>query len=271
MAKTGSSQKTSTRSSVRLPAKLKSEVAKALGFYVYALIDPRNNEIFYIGKGKGSRFLAHQSEAVRQSGKSAKAERIRSILDAGHTPSVDIIRHGLKDEKTAFLVESVLIDALPGLTNKVSGHDADRLPLDELIVRYAAPELSNDAPPAVMIRLRAWQDAPEKVERGYTRKGHGWRSGMPLEELADSTRAWWKISPDTVDRKGAQHAVAVCEGITRGVFEIGKWIGPRKDGRRAFHALPVVSGPVFDSYIGDVGKRLPAARGSQNPITYWPA
>ena len=27
------------------------------GFYVYALIDPRDNKVFYIGKGNGNRIL----------------------------------------------------------------------------------------------------------------------------------------------------------------------------------------------------------------------
>ena len=28
-------------------------------YYVYGLIDPRNDSIFYVGKGKGKRYLDH--------------------------------------------------------------------------------------------------------------------------------------------------------------------------------------------------------------------
>ena len=31
-------------------------------FYVYGLIDPRNNSIFYIGKGKDKRVFNHSNE-----------------------------------------------------------------------------------------------------------------------------------------------------------------------------------------------------------------
>lgn len=33
-------------------------------FYVYALIDPKVDEIFYIGKGKNNRHLDHIKEVV---------------------------------------------------------------------------------------------------------------------------------------------------------------------------------------------------------------
>jgi hypothetical protein len=34
-------------------------VCNSLGNYVYRLIDPRNGETFYVGKGKGNRVFAH--------------------------------------------------------------------------------------------------------------------------------------------------------------------------------------------------------------------
>jgi hypothetical protein len=260
-----------SQAGVRLPDNLASVVAAKLGYYVYVLVDPRDEAVFYVGKGQGSRFLAHETEAVHSTGKSAKTDRIRDILASGFRPRVDIVRHGLADESTALLVEGAVIDALsPGLTNAVAGHGDGRQPLDELKVLYAAPALSSDVSPAVMVRLSQWESAPHEIEPGYMRREHGWRNGMSLTELADSTRAWWKISPESARRRGAQHAVAVFEGVTRGVFKIGDWIEPREDGRRAFSATPVTAGDVYAAYVGIVGKRLPTTRGSQNPITYWP-
>ena len=35
----------------------RQKVKEALGYYVYALVDPRDWKIFYIGKGKGNRIF----------------------------------------------------------------------------------------------------------------------------------------------------------------------------------------------------------------------
>ena len=39
--------------------RLPEEVAKQLKWYVYRLIDPRNGETCYVGKGKGDRVFVH--------------------------------------------------------------------------------------------------------------------------------------------------------------------------------------------------------------------
>jgi len=35
------------------------EVEKEIGYYVYRLIDPRNGNVFYVGKGKGNQVFNH--------------------------------------------------------------------------------------------------------------------------------------------------------------------------------------------------------------------
>ena len=104
---------------------LPPEVAAAIGHYVYALKDPRDGAVFYIGKGIGDRVHAHVREALG-TGAVAKLERIRQIQASGADVRHVIIRSGLASEAEALAVEQAVIDALTlagaPLTNLVKGH-----------------------------------------------------------------------------------------------------------------------------------------------------
>jgi hypothetical protein len=98
------------------------ETTRRLKTYVYRLIDPRNGETFYVGKGSGNRVFAHIREEANLEGDSEnnKLKRIRQIHLAGLEVAHIIHRHGM-DEKTALEVEAALIDAFPGLENQAGG------------------------------------------------------------------------------------------------------------------------------------------------------
>ena len=56
-----------------------------LGYYVYALVDPRDGKIFYVGKGHDDRVFAHARAALKPNDivPSDKIEIIRSIIKRG--------------------------------------------------------------------------------------------------------------------------------------------------------------------------------------------
>jgi hypothetical protein len=57
-----------------------SVLAKDLKPYsVYELLDPRDGQVFYIGKGLGARALQHELEAKNKSIETEKTKRIREI------------------------------------------------------------------------------------------------------------------------------------------------------------------------------------------------
>jgi hypothetical protein len=273
------SERTTVERIPSLSRRVPPEVALRIGpCYVYVLIDPRNHQIFYVGKGTGDRPSSHDREArltLEAERSKAKTERIRDITAAGLKPLVDIVRHGIK-ESEAFQIEAALIDCLrPNITNIDRGHGSDdgRMPLEDLIARYGATDLSNEIPEAaLLIRLQGrWNLLNEEVEPGYFRKGSGWKPRLTDQELYDSVRAWWAVSPKSADRHGAKHAVAVFAGVTRAVYGIESWLGPRTDGRWAFTGERVTAGPVFDAYCGPLGRRVAFAQGSRNPTSYWPS
>ena len=41
------------------------EVVERLNYYVYRLIDTRDGQTFYVGKGKGNRVFAHVNDAMK--------------------------------------------------------------------------------------------------------------------------------------------------------------------------------------------------------------
>lgn len=84
---------------------------EALGYYVYFLINPLDNKIFYVGKGKGNRVFRHAKAALIEWQNSDKLDIIRDIINKKQSVKYYILRHGLS-ENEAFLVESAFIDFL---------------------------------------------------------------------------------------------------------------------------------------------------------------
>lgn len=261
-------------------------VTEALGpYYVYLLVDPEGDEIFYIGKGTDWRFAAHLVEDhvvgddALDEDRGAKHRRIDAIRARGDEPRVEFARRQIQNEADAYLIEAVLIDVLRRhgprtLVNAVRGHGSDLglISLDELQEQVATPELTTSTP-AILIKLSWWAD---EEDAALPRHGYGFKRGMSREALYDSTRAWWKLSLSRA--KGFDYAVAVFQGVTRGVWRIDHSSWRSEGGRVAFRGSEIVpSDEAYDAYIGAIGRRVPAMRadgrtvfGSGQPIAYWP-
>jgi antitoxin component YwqK of YwqJK toxin-antitoxin module len=77
-------------------------------FYVYGLIDPRTNSLFYIGKGRGNRINQHFHNKVKSDGNN---EKIRVINEIQNTKlNVKKIQIGKNlSEESAYILEKILI------------------------------------------------------------------------------------------------------------------------------------------------------------------
>jgi hypothetical protein len=94
-------------------------------YYVYGLVNPIDNEIFYVGKGSGKRAYDH----LKPSGwgkNPHKLHKIKKIRSSGNQPYVIFLYENL-DEDTAFKIEMMEIKRLRDsgvcLTNMTDGGD----------------------------------------------------------------------------------------------------------------------------------------------------
>ena len=230
------------------------DVAEKLKTYVYRLIDPRNGETFYVGKGKGNRVFAHIHEQVDDDDPSNKLKRIRDIRLAGFEVAHVIHRHGM-DDKTAFEVEAALMDAYPGLTNVAGGignSDYGAMHALEIVRRYAAePAVFQHKALLVSVNRSAADSS-----------------------LYEATRYAWKISLKKA--KQADVVLSTRQGIIVGAFVPTEWLEATTEN---FPGREPIPGRF--SFVGFdapqemrslyVGKRVPdeyRKQGAANPVRY---
>jgi len=180
-------------------------VSSKLGFYVYRLIDPRNGETFYVGKGVGNRVFAHVKgeNTLSDDVLTGKLQRIRDIRRSGFDVIHVIHRHGM-NEVTAFEVEAALIDAYPETSNAVGGRASDERGLmhaRQIAERYEAREVVFRCR-TILININQMA-----VERG---------------SIYEAVRFAWKLDPKKASKAGI--VLAVDKGLVIGVFIVDVWL-----------------------------------------------
>jgi hypothetical protein len=230
-------------------------VRRKLRYYVYVYVDPRSDEVFYVGKGTGNRAFAHLLEGAG----SAKSKRIRAIRRGGQEPGIEVLAHGL-DEVTAFKLEAAAIDLLGRrrLTNLVRGLGSrvgGRMTVQQLNALYA-PKPAVFQHPAILIRINQL-----------------FRYGMTEIELYDATRGVWRLNPESA---AGRLAMPVFDRVIQEVYEVEQWLPAGSTfstrGRLRTRGRFEFVGRIADSRIRDLYRyksldsRL--TPGSQNPIRY---
>lgn len=184
------------------------------GYYVYALIDPRSNDVFYIGKGTGNRVFSHEAE----SGKSLESEKekIRKIQDIennGFSVKRIMVNWGLSEQE-AFAAEASLINLLNvisdiRLTNIVAGHHVhESLTVETFEQRFGAELLKTEEIKHNILVI--------KINKQY-------RQNMSNYEIYDAVRGMWRVSLNSIKSKEIRYVFAVYNGLIVGVYKPDEW------------------------------------------------
>jgi len=76
-------------------------------YYVYQLVDPRNNKVFYIGEGKGKRAYSHLN-FTSGCNNPHKDRIIKKIQNSGQQVIVEIVCDGLTKQQSMKLEEELI-------------------------------------------------------------------------------------------------------------------------------------------------------------------
>ena len=234
-------------------------VPSEIGYYIYALceINGEDRIPFYIGKGKHDRCLQHLDTDEDD----ARSKKIKSLIQLDRL-GIDIIRHGIKTDKEAKIIEATCIDLLGvgNLTNKVrgSGVDMGRVSLEEIYSLRSGKTIKIKPKHAGIAFL---------LNSTY-------KSGMSDLALFEVTRGVWR---NPRRDESIKYAYATYGGLIKEVYEIHGWVpaGTQEYFEREFTDKDIAnrwefigkkaSQEVRDLYIGKI---LEKDRSFGSPFVY---
>jgi len=145
-------------------------------FYVYTIVDPRKEKIFYVGKGMEKRPFAHAAEA-RTDCDCKKCKYVRDVWAAGYSVRVDYV-YETTDERDAPLHEK------------------------QLIVNIGLRRLCNKRPGCISVQVKGWNDPVAEAEhrefmyRIDQDRLTEMRRRLEAGELNPKSAAYWKKKID---------------------------------------------------------------------------
>lgn len=242
--------------------KFSPEVIVQLNYYVYRLIDPRNGQTFYVGKGKGNRVFQHVQGVIRRYDKGEdvsdddpnKMRIIKEIINEG-LEVIHIIQRWNLSEKEALEVEAALIDAYQGLSNLQSGHHFEYGVSNAEVLQKRFSRIVYEEPSDfkyIIFKIRFW-----RLEELFNE--------FPVTFRYESTRRSWKIKPRSI--RDYPYAFSVTDGIVKEVYKINKWNKDPNSPRYAF------DGEIAEETVRErfVNTRIPDAyckKGMASPVLF---
>lgn len=241
--------------------KFTHEVCEKIGYYVYRLVDPRNGQTFYVGKGKGNRVFAHTNYALKSipmgehlqdtdSDISLKVKIICDIHNAGFEVIHIIHRWGLETNTQALLIEAAVMDCYAGLSNIQGGYETDCsvVRVEQLQKRFSIKPFKEPHNIKYMI-IKIKQSIID--ERG---------------SVYEAVRRAWKVSSKKINKYS--YVLAVKKGIVEEVYCPTKWERNQERPDRYEFVGEIAPAEIQEIFKG---KRIPdkyIQRGMSNPVLY---
>ncbi|MGG7102506.1 GIY-YIG nuclease family protein [Rhodococcus sp. 24CO] len=252
----------STEVLVRKPAPqpFSEKVGKRLGEYVFALRDPRNNQVFHVGHGTGNQVFASVFEALGEldnlegaSGSAdtpgvtaAKISRIREIYDAGSAVEHYVLirsvagadASGTADAVVSGIVETLRIseagENLTNLAGEVTDKDLRATRVEEIALRYSADPAPELPTPSVVLHV------PGSA-----------RAGATAEEIYELARQEWAAGAAVRAEVGIP-VLVFADSIIRGAFRAQSWeVSTRNaDGSMLWRFTGDVDDELAAKYVG---------------------
>jgi uncharacterized protein len=189
-----------------------------LGHYVYVLRNPIDRKVFYIGKGVGSRVLAHANGVIDANDlpENMKVQTIQLIHAAGLEVESFIIQHGLASDDHAFHTESAVFGILK-LLDEQPGHD-----LFTLTNLIQPPKFENFGLMSVDDTLAIYGEPADRSliphNSVFIKPTEMWRKGMSREDLWEATSGWWNMNEHRL--KSIRYVFAIPNFVIRAAWEV---------------------------------------------------
>lgn len=245
------------------PNPLPPRVVENLGLYLYALRDPRDRSIFYVGVGRGNRVYSHDWDALGEAGtrdaesvgdadrdetRAAWVQRIRDIYAAGHSVEHIVLRHRIDvpHDPVAAAKESahLVVDALrllergsgaPVLTN-LAGEPVDlekrAMSVAELAVQYSALPAPELPVPGALVRVPAAADPTLTSDELYALARGPWRAGTAARNVPDLP------------------VIVFADNIVRAVYRVTSWESVGPAGAQEWRLSAVVDPELEATFVG---------------------
>ena len=230
---------------------------KLSNYYVYLLFDTQNKEIFYVGKGKGSRFSQHLIQAKKCNDSNVENEKIKKIKSIGNgNIGCTILRRNLTEDE-AFHVEAAAIDLLQSsnykdivgnILNIQSGHGKILNGSIDIKLFYS-------------MRTKYVELMKSETLLCLNISHEEYIKATSIPQLVHKMK--WKVVPDEANK--VSYAIIECDNVVVAVFNPGCWsLNP--DGKTCSFNSNQQSSPSTLGRLED--HKLPKRRQGQSQARY---